>query len=50
MVWGGLKKFSAYFDLESGSMRSRYIRAEEMAALTGAPVDLLSISGAGDFE
>jgi PRTRC genetic system ThiF family protein len=39
MVWGGLKRFATYFDLESGSMRSRYISPEEIAAAANCTVD-----------
>jgi PRTRC genetic system ThiF family protein len=37
LVGGGLKRFSTHFDLGSGSMRSRYITAEEIARVIGQP-------------
>lgn len=39
LVSGGLKRFATYFDLESGSMRSRSITPEEIAGLARKPVD-----------
>jgi hypothetical protein len=38
---GGLKRFATYFDLESGSMRSRYITPEEIAGVARKPIDHL---------
>src|SRR5262249_6865372 len=37
MVNGGLKRSATYFDLESGSMRSRYITADEVARTIRKP-------------
>ena len=40
-VSGGLKRFATYFDLSSGSMRSRYITADEVARVVGKPASYL---------
>jgi hypothetical protein len=37
IVSGGLKRFRTDFDLSAGSMRSRYITAEEVARVIGKP-------------
>src|SRR5262245_13938404 len=37
LVSGGLKRFRTDFDLASGSMRSRYITADEVARVIGKP-------------
>src|SRR5262245_15021404 len=37
LVSGGLKKFRTDFDLSAGSMRSRYITADEVARVIGKP-------------
>jgi PRTRC genetic system ThiF family protein len=41
LVSGGLKRFATYFDLSSGSMRSRYITADEVARVVGKPASYL---------
>ncbi|HKX30639.1 MAG TPA: ThiF family adenylyltransferase [Blastocatellia bacterium] len=41
LVSGGLKKFATYFDLESGSARSRYIVPEEIAGMAKKPVEFV---------
>jgi PRTRC genetic system ThiF family protein len=37
LVNGGLRRFATFFDLLSGSMRSRYITPEEVARVIGKP-------------
>ena len=37
LVGGGLKRFATYFDLSSGSMRSRYIIPDEIAGVIKRP-------------
>ncbi|HKQ91336.1 MAG TPA: ThiF family adenylyltransferase [Blastocatellia bacterium] len=41
LVSGGLKRFATFFDLSSGSMRSRYITADEVARVVGKPASYL---------
>ena len=41
LTQGGLKRFATYFDLESGSMRSRYITVNEIAGVIKKPADFL---------
>ncbi len=41
LVGGGLRKMSTWFDLSSGSMRSTYITAEEVARVIGQPVSFM---------
>lgn len=41
LVTGGLKKIGSWFDLMAGSMRSRYITAQEIAGVIKRPVDFL---------
>ncbi len=40
--FGGLRRFATYFDLEAGSMRSRYITPDEIAGLIRKPVAFLT--------
>lgn len=41
MVSGGLKRFATSFDLEAGSMRSRYITVEEIGGVAKKPVEFV---------
>src|SRR5262245_3376141 len=41
LVSGGLKRFATFFDLSSGSMRSRYITADEVARVVGKPASFV---------
>ena len=41
LLTGGLKRFATYFDLESGSMRSRYITVNEISCVIKKPVEYL---------
>jgi PRTRC genetic system ThiF family protein len=41
LVGGGLKRFATFFDLSSGSMRSRYITAQEIAGVIERPANFL---------
>lgn len=42
---GGLKRFATFFDLLSGSMRSRYITPEEVARVIGKPASYVISAG-----
>jgi hypothetical protein len=44
LVTSGLKRFRTDFDLSAGSMRSRYITAEEVARVIGKPVSYVVAS------
>ena len=41
LIGGGLKRFATYFDLESGSMRSRYITVNEISGVIKKPAEYL---------
>lgn len=42
--FGGLRRFATYFDLEAGSMRSRYITPDEIAGVIRKPEEFLTNS------
>jgi len=45
LVNGGLRRFATFFDLLSGSMRSRYITPEEVARVIGKPASYVISMG-----
>jgi PRTRC genetic system ThiF family protein len=45
LVGGGLKRFATYFDLSSGSMRSRYITPDEVARAVKKPASHVISAG-----
>jgi PRTRC genetic system ThiF family protein len=45
IVNGGLRRFATFFDLLSGSMRSRYITPEEVARVIGKPASYVISMG-----
>jgi PRTRC genetic system ThiF family protein len=45
LVNGGLRRFATFFDLLSGSMRSRYITPEEVARVIGKPASYVISAG-----
>jgi len=45
LVSGGLKRFATHFDLSSGSMRSKYITADEVARVVGKPASYVISAG-----